>query len=91
MLDSRVFWADYMMAVNVKSALYCTQAVLPQMKERGHGHIVSLSSMLGRAPQGREAPRMLCREPRMQQSAPPTCILSHPPARARDTHERARA
>lgn len=41
---------DEMMAVNVKSALYGIQAVLPHFQERGAGHIVNVSSMLGRVP-----------------------------------------
>ena len=41
---------DDMMRVNVKSALYGMQAVLPHFKERGRGHIVNVSSMLGRVP-----------------------------------------
>jgi NADP-dependent 3-hydroxy acid dehydrogenase YdfG len=41
---------DEMMLVNVKSALYGMQAVLPHFKNRGRGHIVNVSSMLGRVP-----------------------------------------
>ena len=41
---------DDMMLVNVKSALYGMQAVLPHFRERGSGHIVNVSSMLGRVP-----------------------------------------
>jgi NADP-dependent 3-hydroxy acid dehydrogenase YdfG len=41
---------DEMIAVNVKSALYGMQAVLPHFRERGKGHIVNVSSMLGRVP-----------------------------------------
>jgi NADP-dependent 3-hydroxy acid dehydrogenase YdfG len=41
---------DEMMLVNVKSALYGMQAVLPHFKERGRGHIINVSSMLGRVP-----------------------------------------
>jgi NAD(P)-dependent dehydrogenase (short-subunit alcohol dehydrogenase family) len=41
---------DDMMLVNVKSALYGMQAVLPHFRERGHGHIINVSSMLGRVP-----------------------------------------
>ncbi len=41
---------DAMMAVNVKSALYGIQAVLPHFQERGTGHIINVSSMLGRIP-----------------------------------------
>jgi NADP-dependent 3-hydroxy acid dehydrogenase YdfG len=41
---------DEMMLVNVKSALYGMQVVLPHFKARGSGHIVNVSSMLGRVP-----------------------------------------
>lgn len=41
---------DDMMLANVKSALYGMQAVLPHFKARGSGHIINISSMLGRAP-----------------------------------------
>jgi NAD(P)-dependent dehydrogenase (short-subunit alcohol dehydrogenase family) len=41
---------DEMMLVNTKSALYGIQAVLPHFRERGRGHIINVSSMLGRAP-----------------------------------------
>lgn len=41
---------DEMMRVNVKSALYGMQTVLPHFQERGRGHIVNVSSMLGRIP-----------------------------------------
>jgi len=41
---------DEMMLVNVKSALYGMQVVLPHFKARGRGHIVNVSSMLGRVP-----------------------------------------
>lgn len=41
---------DSMMTANVKSALYGMQEVLPHFKERGAGHIVNISSMLGRIP-----------------------------------------
>jgi NADP-dependent 3-hydroxy acid dehydrogenase YdfG len=41
---------DEMMLVNAKSALYGMQAVLPHFKERGSGHIINVSSMLGRLP-----------------------------------------
>ena len=41
---------DAMMAINVKSALYGIQAVLPHFQERGAGHIINVSSMLGRVP-----------------------------------------
>jgi NAD(P)-dependent dehydrogenase (short-subunit alcohol dehydrogenase family) len=41
---------DEMMLVNVKSALYGMQAVLPHFREGGRGHIINVSSMLGRVP-----------------------------------------
>jgi NADP-dependent 3-hydroxy acid dehydrogenase YdfG len=41
---------DTMMAANVKSALYGMQEVLPHFRERGTGHIINISSMLGRIP-----------------------------------------
>jgi NADP-dependent 3-hydroxy acid dehydrogenase YdfG len=41
---------DEMMRVNVKSALYGIQAVLPHFKERGRGHLLCVSSVLGRVP-----------------------------------------
>jgi short-subunit dehydrogenase len=41
---------DEMMAVNVKSALYGMQAIVPHFKERGEGQLINISSMLGRIP-----------------------------------------
>jgi short-subunit dehydrogenase len=41
---------DEMMRVNVKSALYGMQEILPHFVERGTGHIINVSSMLGRMP-----------------------------------------
>ncbi|MEO7363127.1 MAG: SDR family oxidoreductase [Gemmatimonadaceae bacterium] len=41
---------DEMITINVKSALYGMQEVLPHFKERGAGHIINVSSMLGRMP-----------------------------------------
>jgi short-subunit dehydrogenase len=41
---------DEMMRVNVKSALYGMQEILPHFVERGTGQIVNVSSMLGRVP-----------------------------------------
>ncbi len=41
---------DEIMAVNVKSALYGMQAILPHFKERGEGHLINVSSFLGRVP-----------------------------------------
>jgi NADP-dependent 3-hydroxy acid dehydrogenase YdfG len=41
---------DEMMAVNVKSALYGMQAIVPHFKERGRGHLINVSSFLSRVP-----------------------------------------
>src|SRR5205823_2509235 len=41
---------DEMMLVNVKSALYGIRAVLPHFRDRKRGHIINVSSMLGRIP-----------------------------------------
>ncbi len=41
---------DDMMQINVKSALYGMQEVLPHFKTRGQGHVINVSSMLGRIP-----------------------------------------
>ncbi len=41
---------DDMMRVNVKSALYGMQAVLPHFTSRGRGHLINVSSVLGRRP-----------------------------------------
>lgn len=41
---------DEMMRVNVKSALYAMQEVLPHFRSRGEGHVINVSSMLGRIP-----------------------------------------
>lgn len=41
---------DEMIAVNVKTALYGMQEVLPHFKERGTGHVINVSSILGRIP-----------------------------------------
>jgi NADP-dependent 3-hydroxy acid dehydrogenase YdfG len=41
---------DDMMRVNVKSALYGMQEILPHFMARGEGHIINISSMLGRIP-----------------------------------------
>ena len=41
---------DAMMAVNVKSALYGMQAIVPHFKERGKGHLINVSSFLSRVP-----------------------------------------
>jgi short-subunit dehydrogenase len=39
-----------MFLTNVKSALYGMQAVLPHFRQRRRGHIINISSMLGRTP-----------------------------------------
>jgi NADP-dependent 3-hydroxy acid dehydrogenase YdfG len=41
---------DDMMRLNVKSAMYGMQEVLPHFKARGRGHIINVSSVLGRLP-----------------------------------------
>lgn len=41
---------DEMVRVNVKSALYGMQEVLPHFKQRGRGQVINVSSMLGRIP-----------------------------------------
>jgi len=41
---------DEMMTVNVKSALYGMQAIIPHFMERGEGHLINVSSFLGRIP-----------------------------------------
>jgi NADP-dependent 3-hydroxy acid dehydrogenase YdfG len=41
---------DEMIRMNVKSALYGMQTILPHFKERHHGHLVNVSTMLARVP-----------------------------------------
>jgi short-subunit dehydrogenase len=41
---------DEMMAVNLKSALFGMQAIVPHFRERGKGHLINVSSFLGRVP-----------------------------------------
>ena len=41
---------DEIMAVNVKSALYGAQAIVPHFRSRGRGHLINVSSFLGRVP-----------------------------------------
>ena len=41
---------DEIMLINVKSALYGMQETLPHFQERGAGHVVNVSSLLGRVP-----------------------------------------
>ena len=41
---------DDIMRVNIKSALYGMQEILPHFKSRGKGQIINISSMLGRVP-----------------------------------------
>lgn len=41
---------DEMIRVNVKSALYGMQETLAHFQERGSGHVINVSSMLGRVP-----------------------------------------
>jgi len=41
---------DAVMRANVHSALYGMQEVLPHFRQRGEGHILNISSLLGRVP-----------------------------------------
>jgi short-subunit dehydrogenase len=41
---------DDMMTTNFKSVIYGVQAVLPHFRERKRGHVIAVSSMLGRIP-----------------------------------------
>lgn len=41
---------DAMVAVNVKGPLYGMQAIIPHFQERGRGHLINVSSFLGRVP-----------------------------------------
>ena len=41
---------DETMRINVKSALYGMQEILPHFKSRGDGHVINISSLLGRVP-----------------------------------------
>jgi NADP-dependent 3-hydroxy acid dehydrogenase YdfG len=41
---------DDMVRINIKSVLYGTQEVLPHFKARDRGHVINVSSMLGRLP-----------------------------------------
>ncbi|HVN55287.1 MAG TPA: SDR family oxidoreductase [Anaerolineaceae bacterium] len=41
---------DSMIALNTKAALYGMQAIAPYFKQRGAGHVINVSSMLGRVP-----------------------------------------
>jgi short-subunit dehydrogenase len=41
---------DEMIAVNLKSAIYGMQAAVPYFIERGQGHLINVSSFLGRVP-----------------------------------------
>ena len=41
---------DAMIQINIKSVLYGVQEILPHFKERGSGHIINVSSVLGRVP-----------------------------------------
>jgi NADP-dependent 3-hydroxy acid dehydrogenase YdfG len=41
---------DLMMTANVKSAMYGMQEVVPHFRDRGRGHIINISSLLGRIP-----------------------------------------
>jgi short-subunit dehydrogenase len=41
---------DAMLAVNFKSAWYAMKAIIPHFQARGQGHLVNISSVLGRVP-----------------------------------------
>ena len=41
---------DEMMDINVKGPLYGIQAIIPHFQERGSGHLINVSSFLGRVP-----------------------------------------
>jgi len=41
---------DDMIQINIKSVIYGVQEILPHFRERGSGHIVNVSSILGRMP-----------------------------------------
>ena len=41
---------DEMIQINIKSVIYGVQEILPHFKERGSGHIINVSSILGRMP-----------------------------------------
>ena len=41
---------DQIIAVNVKSVLYGIQAIIPHFKERSQGHLINISSFLGKVP-----------------------------------------
>ncbi len=41
---------DQILAVNFKSALYGMQAIVPHFQQRGEGHLINVSSFLGRVP-----------------------------------------
>jgi short-subunit dehydrogenase len=41
---------DEMIDINLRSALYGMQAIMPHFKERSKGHVINVSSFLGRVP-----------------------------------------
>lgn len=41
---------DEMLAVNLKSAWYAMKAIIPYFQARGQGHLINISSVLGRVP-----------------------------------------
>src|SRR6185503_9354196 len=49
-LDLTIDELDEMMAVNLKSALYGMQTASAHFLERGYGHVINISSVLGRVP-----------------------------------------
>ena len=41
---------DTMMTVNVKTAVYGMQVAIPHFRQQGYGHLINVSSILGRVP-----------------------------------------
>jgi 3-oxoacyl-[acyl-carrier protein] reductase len=39
---------DYQLDINLKGPLYCSQAIIPQMKRQRGGYIINISSVLGK-------------------------------------------
>ena len=66
---------DEMMLVNVKSALYGMQAVLPHFQARGRGHIINISSMLGRVPLRGHSRRPTARRSTRSTRSPRACAM----------------
>ena len=50
MLDLTDEDVDTMISVNVKTALYGMQVAIPYFRQQGYGHLINVSSVLGRVP-----------------------------------------